>query len=337
MTTATQNQMTATNGTRKEESGVTFIPLGEKSEITLSVGIVRRFIACRTRSGKVPDDTEIYKFIMLCKARELNPWVGDAYLVGFDGKDGPQFNLITAVQAFYKRAELNPHYDGMESGVSILREDGSIEDRQGDFLMPKEKLVGGWARVYRKDQKIPMFDRLKLETYSTGRSRWMADPAGMIAKCAEASALRRAFPNQLSALYLAAEMDRNIEGGTQPEPPKKIQTASTRTEQLANVLSDEPEAYPDHGSAGEESQEVPFVVGEESQDLPEADAEATIIGSTAYALIDRIGRAETKEALQALWGEAQQLAVAEKLSAYELAEVRKEHDAVLKKFGGKKK
>jgi phage recombination protein Bet len=343
MTTATQaNNQTRTetsNDVFKELMGrsVTFKPLGETSEITLSVGIVRRFITNKTRSGKVPDEAEITKFIMLCKARELNPWVGDAYLVGFDSKDGPQFNLITAIQAFYKRAELNPNYDGMESGVSVLKEDGSIEDRQGDFLLPKEKLVGGWARVYRKDQKVPMFDRLRLETYSTGRSRWMADPAGMIVKCAESSVLRRAFPNQLSALYVAEEMQRTIADGSGTPEPKRIQTANTRTEQLADALG-EPEAYHDHGSAGEESQEPPEAFGEESQDVPETDTESepASLGNEAMGFIDRIGRAETKESLQAAFSEANQFKLANRLTAFEFAEIKKEHDALAKTFSKKK-
>lgn len=330
-TTTESKQLTTPNG-NKQQGVVKFTPLGETSEITLSLGIVKRFIAARTKSGRLPDDTDIYKFIMLCKARELNPWVGDAYLVGFDSQDGPQFNLITAIQSFYKRAELNPNYDGMESGITILHEDGTLEDRQGDFMLPNEKLVGGWAKCYRKDQRIPTYDRLKLETYSTGRSRWRVDPAGMIAKCAEASVLRKAFPNQTSALYLAEEMQRNMLEGDGGGEPKRIQHNS-RTDQLADALDDapdEPDAYPDHGDAGEESQEADPAFGEKSQEAPEE------LGGDAMALIAKMGDAGTVKALEAIFGEANQLKLAGRLSDHEFAEIKAEFEAAKQSLKPKK-
>merc|ERR1711991_914366 len=58
-------------------------------------------------------------FLMLCRARKLNPFEGDAYLVGYDSKDGAKFSLITSHQALLKRAELCQQFDGMESGLIL--------------------------------------------------------------------------------------------------------------------------------------------------------------------------------------------------------------------------
>lgn len=208
MTTATKCE---TNGVIKSETvpaerAVEFTPFMSKDPIKLSVAIVRNMICVPTRSGKTCTDAQAMKFMMLCRARELNPFEGDAYLIGYDTKDGPQFSLITAHQAFLKRAETHPEYDGMESGVIVKTKDGELVDREGDFILDDDKCVGGWATVHFKARKFPMKKRVKLTTFSKNFGRWLDDPAGMIVKCAEADALRSSFPTMLGGMYLDDEL-----------------------------------------------------------------------------------------------------------------------------------
>ncbi len=186
---------------------ISFVPIGETTEINLTVAKVRKYLCIPTKSGKMPTDEQVMKFIMLARSQSLNPWTQDCWLTGYDSKDGPQFSLITAHSAMLKRAEASPTYDGMESGV-IVASGETITERQGDLILNGEVLVGGWARVHRRDRKIPSYDALNFSTFDTGYSRWKIDPAGMIVKCAEASALRKAFPSTLAAMYCREEMDR---------------------------------------------------------------------------------------------------------------------------------
>ena len=99
---------------QRQETTITYVPLGETTEITLTLSRTKQFLCVPTRSGKMPSDEQVVKYMMLCKAQSLNPWMNDAYLTGYDTKDGPSFSLITAIQAFYKRAEASPQYDGIE-------------------------------------------------------------------------------------------------------------------------------------------------------------------------------------------------------------------------------
>lgn len=198
---------------------VEYMPLGESTMVELTVGMVRTYLARPTAKGAVASDAEIIKFMMLCKARELNPWVGDVYLIGFDDKTlGPVFTLITAIQALEKRAEANPQYDGIESGVIVQTEDGHVDYRVGDITFKGETLLGGWAKVWRKDRKHPFYQALRLDTYDKQRSRWKADPSGMIVKCSEAGAYRAAFPTQLGKLYTMEERDTMGEEVLPPMP-----------------------------------------------------------------------------------------------------------------------
>jgi len=243
----------ATNGekaiapARPKPDVISFIPLGEATEISLTVERVKQFLCTPTRSGKYPTDKDVMGFIMLCKASGLNPWVRDAYLVGYDGQDGPNFSLITAHQAFIKRAEAHGAYDGMESGVVVLA-NSVVTERQGDLVLPGETIIGGWAKVFRKDQSHVSYDSVNLKTFDTGKSRWKIDPAGMIVKCAEASALRKAFPSNLAGLYLREEMDKAN------EPIRVASTSTATTTRIADLIK-EAELLPEAASQVATTQE----------------------------------------------------------------------------------
>lgn len=218
---------TQTAVVKKEDKEVVYVPFGGKEDIKLSIAIVRNQIAVPTKSGKLPTDTDCIKFLMLCKARLLNPWEGDCYLIGYDGAKGPQFSLITAHQAFLKRAEVNPEYDGMKSGI-IVEENSELKDLEGDFYVsPAQKVVGGWATVFFKNRKYPMHKRVRVSRFNKGFGLWNDDAAGMIAKCAEADALRSSFPTMLGGLYIKEEAQPDavtvsapIFTATPPEPEK---------------------------------------------------------------------------------------------------------------------
>lgn len=191
---------------KADNSEVKFIPFGGNDPIKLSIGIVKNLVAVPTRSGKYPTDKDCLKFVALCQTQRLNPLAGDAFLIGYDGKDGPQFSLITAHVAFLKRAETCPDFEGMESGIIILGEDDAISEREGDFHLSTEKVVGGWAKVFRKGRTHPTYRRLRMERFNKGFAQWRDDPAGMIVKCAESDALRSTFPTLLGGLYTGGEI-----------------------------------------------------------------------------------------------------------------------------------
>jgi phage recombination protein Bet len=220
--------------TTKEEKPMEYIPFGGQDKIKLTVAIVQNLICVKTKSGKVCSAQDAIKFMMLCQARKLNPFEGDAYLIGYEGRDGPAFSLITAHQAFLKRAEVNAEYDGMKSGI-IVEEDEQLKDLEGDFYTNGQKVVGGWATVYFKNRKQPMHKRIRLERFRKSFGVWMDDAAGMICKCAEADALRSSFPTMLGGLYIKEE--------TSPQQPLFETTAPIfrEPEKKAKKADHEPE------------------------------------------------------------------------------------------------
>jgi phage recombination protein Bet len=190
--------------------------------IPLSVKLVRDYVAVpawdkESQQQIDPPDNEIFKFIALCKARRLNPYEGDAYMIPFwDGSSRKhRWSLITSHNAYLKRAELHPKYDGMDSGIIVLN-NGQLIEREGDFEWPGDQLMGGWATVYHKDHSHPKKAKVKLSTYKKPFGVWNSDGAGMICKVAEAHAIRDTFATLVAGMYLREEME-----GDTPVPEVK--------------------------------------------------------------------------------------------------------------------
>lgn len=157
-------------------------------------------------------DQEIFMFLKLCEERHLNPFIKEAYLVKYNNSPA---TLIVGKDAFTKKAEENPAFDGFEAGVVVMCEltgdsnsGYTTEQRQGTLVNDNEKIIGGWAKVHRKDRKVPFFAEVSMKEYNTGMSSWKKIPATMIRKVALVQALREAFPSDLGGCYDSAEMDQ---------------------------------------------------------------------------------------------------------------------------------
>ncbi len=283
-----------------KETVISYVPLGETQEIHLTVSRVKQLIAIPTKSGALPTDAQVLKFIMLCKAQGLNPFLNDAFLCGYDSKDGPTFSLITSVQAFLKRAESSPEYEGIEQGVIVQRGD-QLTERAGDLVLQGETLIGGWARVHRKDRRIPSYDALNLGVFNTGYSRWKIDPAGMICKCAMASALRTAFPSTLAAIYCQEEMDRQRESWESIPKDER-----SKTERLAEKLTApktqriEHQEQPQSIEMPKDDRELVSAQQESTEAKPESKVEQTTPDPLA-GIHAEVNACETEDAIAAIF------------------------------------
>lgn len=170
------------------------------ANITVTADDVRNLI-CQNA-----DQKEVSLFLQLCKSQRLNPFVKDAYLVKY-GSNPAQ--MITNYQVFNRRACRNENYAGIENGVVVLR-NGEIVHKDGSavYKAAGETLLGGWAKVYFKDNRKPAYAEVALDDYSTGKSNWQKMPGVMIEKCAKAAAWRLAFPDDFQGMYVSEEMQQ---------------------------------------------------------------------------------------------------------------------------------
>lgn len=183
----------------------------EGQEVKLTKKIVQEYIV----GSDVPITNQEFKlFTELCKVRKLNPFLREAYLIKY--KAGIPAQLVVGKDAILKRAVLNPNYDGIESGIIVQKEDGTVEERQGTFRLGNEQLVGGWARVYRKDWSHHTYSSVSFNEVAqkTGQgqlnSNWNSKGATMVEKVAKVRALRETFVEDLGGMYEAEEIQQEI-------------------------------------------------------------------------------------------------------------------------------
>ena len=88
---------------------------------------------------------------------------------------GSPASMITARDAFLKRAESSASFAGFQSGVILIR-DNQLLYEEGAFYLQSDQLVGGWCKVYRKDRDYPYVAKVRIQEYNKGKSTWAAIP-----------------------------------------------------------------------------------------------------------------------------------------------------------------
>jgi len=202
----------------QQDKVVEYTAFGTKNPVRLTVGMVRNTLCKASRQGHRPSDVDCLKFIKRCQSHQIDPWLDEAYLVGYDRYDrnrvctGADFTMIIGYGVYLKRAELNPDFNGFQSGVVVMVGTDMVE-REGDLVLPGEVLVGGWCKVFRKNLAHPIFKRASLATCAKNTDFWQRDPGMMIVKSAESDAFRAAFPSTIGHLYMEQEMEAGTFGG----------------------------------------------------------------------------------------------------------------------------
>lgn len=166
-------------------------------------------------------DNELKMFLMQAKATGLNPLARQIYSIERkEHRNGTWVtvrSIQTSIDGFRLIAERTGKYAG-QLGPLWCGEDGIWRDAWLTDAPPVASRVG----VIRSDFQEPCWGVARFKSYAQTTKEgkptrmWASMPDVMVAKCAEALALRKAFPQELSGLYTSNEMEQAGNGVIEP-------------------------------------------------------------------------------------------------------------------------
>lgn len=146
----------------------------------------------KTQIAKDATPAELELFLMMAYRTRLDPLMRQLYFI----KYGNNVSYVTSIDGY----RIIAHRTGDFAGVDfpIFEYDTS------------KKVTHASITVYKMVQgvKCGFSAKVKFTEYNSGKNQWAKMPETMIAKVAEAHALRKAFPNDLSGIYTQDEMDQ---------------------------------------------------------------------------------------------------------------------------------
>lgn len=188
----------------------TDVAIAAKSELAIGAGQTawteRQLAALRHISAENASMADLEVFFHQCARTGLDPFARQIYLVNYGGKPTIQVGIdgfrLTARRAADKAGETLEWEDAQWCG-----EDGQWVDV---WLRPGPPSATR-AVVLRQGQRYPAIalysEYVARKRDGSVNSQWSTRPAHMLQKCAQALALRMAFPHDLSGMHVDAELE----------------------------------------------------------------------------------------------------------------------------------
>jgi len=177
------------------------VPLGYKTKLKAS-----QVQMIKDNYAKGASDDELRVFLFICERTALDPFSRQIHLVPrWDNKLGREIRITqVGIDGFRAVAERTGAYAGSDDAV--------FEGEEGK--QPAKATVTVYKMV--QGQRCAFTASARWAEYYPGEKQgfmWRSKPHVMLSKCAEALALRKAFPQVLSGIYAEEELTKGSGSG----------------------------------------------------------------------------------------------------------------------------
>jgi len=176
----------------------------------------------KTQIAKEATQQEFELFLMMAYRTRLDPLMNQLYFIKYGQGDRQKVSYVTSIDGYRIIAARTGEFAGTDEPKYEYDKKGFVSHCT--------------VTVYRLVQgiRVGFTAKVKFTEYSTGKNLWTSKPETMIAKVAEAHALRKAFPQDLSGIYTQDEMDQatSTSAGQKKPLPMTLDQA-TEIKQLA--------------------------------------------------------------------------------------------------------
>lgn len=138
------------------------------------------------------NDSELMVFAKYCQETGLNPFRRQIYAI----KIGGSLTIQTGIDGFRSMAEETGKYAGSDDAEFETDGNTLVSAKVAVYKMVEGVRCAFSATAYWSEYNVP------------NGNMWRKMPHTMLGKCAEALALRKAFPGKLSGIYTKDEMDQ---------------------------------------------------------------------------------------------------------------------------------
>ena len=228
-------------------------------EMRLTIATVKKFLV-QGRSEFVTDSEVLY-FMHECKARRLNPFLRQCWLIKYSQNDNAQ--IIESIHHKRAKARTAPDCKGWKKGLILQDKQGNLKKSKG-IILDGETLIGAYFEATPEGWNVPYELEINLNGYikkkrdGSTTQFWQKDnQPTQLMKVVESQGLSALWGGAIGDTYIPEEMPEPIdfalgqngsyEQGPDPEEVLKAELKDPMINKFVDSFLTE--AYPNKNSA----------------------------------------------------------------------------------------